>query len=194
MSNKEKSRNIAVLGLFTAVIIVLQMLSYTIKIGQFNLSFVLVPIILAAVLYGPVTGGFMGLVFGVVTYICSVAGLDAGGNVLFAASPLLTFLVCAVKGAAAGFVAGLIKKAFRGSHEYLSVVLAAAAAPIVNTGIFVLSMLLFFKSTLSAWAGGTDIAYYIIFSLIGVNFIIEFIINIVMAPAVYRVSKAVRRI
>ena len=82
MSNKEKSRNIAVLGLFTAVIIVLQMLSYTIKIGQFNLSFVLVPIILAAVLYGPVTGGFMGLVFGVVTYICSVAGLDAGGNVL----------------------------------------------------------------------------------------------------------------
>gem|GEM_PF-6939409 len=44
--SEKKSFKVAVLGIFTAVTAVLQTISYFIKIGNFNLSLVLVPSIL----------------------------------------------------------------------------------------------------------------------------------------------------
>ena len=194
MSNtKTKSMNAALLGLFTAIIVVLQLMSYLIKIGTFNLSLVLIPIVLAAVMYGPKHASILGGVFGVIVVIASVAGLDGGGNVLFQSSPVLTTLVCLIKGIAAGFIAGVIANALKAKSLYAAVILAAVAAPVVNTGIFVLSMLLFFKDTLNAWANGIDLAYYIIVGLIGVNFIIEFVINVVLSPVVLTVTRALKK-
>lgn len=185
--------NAALLGLFTAIIIVLQLMSYLIKIGTFNLSLVLIPIVLAAVMYGPKYASILGGVFGVIVVIASVAGLDGGGNVLFQSSPVLTTLVCLLKGVAAGFAAGIIANALKGKNLYLAVILSAVAAPIVNTGIFTVGMLLFFKDTLTAWANGADLVYYVIFGLIGINFIIELVINAVLSPVVLSVSRAFKK-
>lgn len=194
MSNtKAKSMNAALLGLFTAIIIVLQLMSYLIKIGTFNLSLVLIPIVLAAVMYGPKYASILGGVFGVIVVIASVAGLDGGGNVLFQSSPVLTTLVCLLKGVAAGFAAGIIANALKGKNLYLAVILSAVTAPVVNTGIFTVSMLLFFKDTLTAWANGADLVYYVIFGLIGINFIIELVINAVLSPVVLSVSRAFKK-
>ena len=55
MEKTNVGKRVAVLGVFAAVIVVLQLLSYSIKVGPFNLSFVLIPIVLGAVLYGPKT-------------------------------------------------------------------------------------------------------------------------------------------
>lgn len=194
MSNtKAKSVNIAILGLFTAITVVLQLMSYFIKIGTFNLSLVLIPIVLAAVMYGPKYGSVIGGVFGVIVVIASIAGLDGGGNILFQSSPVLTILVCLVKGIAAGFVSGIIANALKGKSLFAASVLAAVAAPVVNTGIFTLSMFLFFNDTLTAWAGGTDVVGYVITGLIGVNFIIEFVINLVLSPVIIAVTRAFKR-
>lgn len=195
MSNaKTKSMNAALLGMFTAITVVLQLMSYLIKIGTFNLSLVLVPIVLAAVLYGPKYGAAMGGVFGVIVVIASIAGLDGGGHILFQSSPVLTTLVCLVKGIAAGFVSGIIAKALKNFNFYLSVILAALAAPIVNTGIFAVCMLLFFKDTLTVWANGANLAYYIIFGLIGVNFLIELALNAVLSPVIVSVSRVLKKL
>ena len=193
-SQKSKSMNVAVLGLFAAITVVLQLLSYAIKIGTFNLSLVLIPIVLAAVLYGPRYGAIIGAVFGVVVTVASIVGLDAGGQILFQASPALTTLVCMVKGILAGLFAGLIAKPIKKYNVYLSVILAAIIAPITNTGLFVLSMFAFFRETLYIWAGGTDVVYYAIVGLIGVNFLIELVINLVLSPAVLRVTKALQKL
>ena len=48
----KKSQKVAVYGLFTAIVVVLQLLSYSLKAGTFNLSFVLIPNILGGYLYG----------------------------------------------------------------------------------------------------------------------------------------------
>lgn len=189
-----KSMNTALLGMFTAIVIVLQFMSYFIKIGTFNLSLVLIPIVLAAVLYGPKYGSILGGVFGVIVVIASIAGLDGGGNILFNSSPVLTTLVCLVKGIAAGFFAGLVANALKGKNLYLAVVLAAMTAPLVNTGLFCVSMVLFFKDTLTVWANGADLVYYIIFGLVGINFIIEFIVNVVASPAVLTVVKTLKKV
>ena len=194
MSNtKPKSMNTALLLLFTAIIVVFHLMSYLLSLGTFPLSFLLIPIVLASVMYLPKHTSILGCVFGVIVVIASVAGLDGGGNVLFQSSPVLTTLVCLIKGIAAGFIAGVIANALKAKSLYAAVILAAVAAPVVNTGIFVLSMLLFFKDTLNAWANGTDLAYYIIVGLIGVNFIIEFVINVVLSPVVLTVTRALKK-
>ena len=109
----KKSQATAVYGIFTAVIVVLQILSYGLKIGTFNLSLVLIPIVFGAYLYGPKAGTFFGAVFGAVVVIACAVGLDAGGAILFAGDPLLTTVVCLIKGMAAGASAGFICRLFQ---------------------------------------------------------------------------------
>ena len=189
----KKSQKTAIYGLFAALIVVLQLLSYVVKIGTFNLSLVLIPIVLGAYLYGPKAGAIFGGVFGAVVVICCITGLDAGGYILFSASPILTSLVCLIKGAAAGFVAGAIPKLLPKANNLLTIMLSAIAAPVVNTGLFIVSLLLFFKDILASWAGGTDLVTYIQVGLIGVNFLIELLINVIMAPSLLTVKNALKK-
>ncbi len=194
MAKKQnKAVEVAILGLFTALTVVLQILSYTVKIGTFNLSLVLIPIVLAAVLYGPKYSAFLGGVFGLVVTLASAFGMDGGGYILFTSAPILTVLVCMVKGIAAGYVAGIIATLAKKKNAYLAVILAAVVTPVINTGIFVAAMFFLFKETLSAWAGGTDLVYYVIFSLLGVNFLVELGLNLILSPAVLRVTKALKK-
>ena len=54
-------------------------------------------------------------------------------------------------------------------------------------------MLLFFKGILADWAGGTDLVTYIVVGLVGVNFLIEFTANLIAAPSLLRVTKAIKK-
>lgn len=193
MNSKQKSTRLAVLALFTALTIALQFLSYFVKIGNFSLSLVLIPIVLAGAMYGVKCGAFLGGVFGVITVIGCISGIDGGGNILFNASPLLTILVCMLKGILCGVASAAISNLLKAKSPTLAVVLAAAAAPIVNTGTFLILMVLFFKDILYSWANGTNLASYIIVGLVGINFIIEFTINLVLSPAIMRVIKVLKK-
>ncbi len=196
MSNsKQKSNRVALLGVFSAIVIVLQLLSYVMPpIGTFRLSLVLIPIVLGAVLYGPKFGGILGLVFGVVVTVSCAVGLDVGGEVLFVANPFLTAFLCLLKGALAGFVAGLVAHPLKDRKPTVSTILAAITAPVVNTGVFILCLSLFFKNILIEWAGGTALVYYVIFSLVGINFLIELAIDLFLSPALLSVISKIHRI
>jgi len=100
-------------------------------------------------------------------------------------------LVNGSKGIAAGYVAGLISRALKGWNKYVSVMVAAIAAPIVNSGLFSIAMMTVFKETLYTWAGDTPVLSYVLLSLIGVNFLIELVINILFAPSLVKLKKAI---
>lgn len=188
MSTTKKSKDAAILGMLIAVTVVLQILSYVIPpIGGFSLSLVLIPIVLAAVLYGPKYAAIVGFAFGVVAAVASIFGLDAGGHILFQSSPLLTILVCLIKGTAAGFFSAVVSKLFK--NQYLSVIFAAITAPITNTGIFIAFTTLFMKEGLATLAGGSNLVYSLITGVILINFVIEMAIDIFLSPVVLRVVK-----
>ena len=63
-----------------------------------------------------------------------------------------------------------------------SVLVASAFTPLVNTIVFYIGMILFFRPTLTEWAGGTDILTFVFLALIGVNFLVEFFINVILCP------------
>ena len=67
--------------------------------------------------------------------------------------------------------------------------LAALVCPVVNTGVFLIGCRLFFWKTLSEWAQGTDAGStfsYVIVFLVGVNFLLEVAINVILAPVIAR--------
>lgn len=199
MNMKEKTLRLVQLGLLSGLIILLQTVFVIPLPGSLTLSLVLVPIVVGAVLYGPGAGTLLGGVFGVLVAWMAVQGqLGLLTNMMVAYNPVLTVTICVLKGVAAGLAAGLIAKAFRKRH-FVGILLAAAAAPIVNTGIFVAGMLTVFKGVMMDFAGqigmgDTSALYFAIVVLVGVNFIIEFGANLVLSPAIASIVKAVKKI
>ena len=188
------SRNIAFLAVLLALVIVLQVFASVIPIGTTKISLTLSPIVLGALLLGPLAGAFLGAAFGAVVIIAALMGADPFTYILLTDHPVLTVALCLIKGAAAGFVAGLIYKAIRKKNEYVAVVVASLSAPVVNTGLFILGALLM-SDTLTAnfVADGMTVIYFLVIGCAGINFIIEFIVNAVASPAIYTVERVVER-
>lgn len=175
-----------------ALVVVMQSISGMIPpIGGFSISLVLIPIVLGAAVFGPGAGALLGATFGAIVYINCVTGADPGGAMVFQASPVLCFLVVMGKGTLAGLAAGAVYKMLKGKNSYLAMLLAAIVCPVVNTGVFVASMFLFFIDVLAAWAGGSNIVGYVLTGLILANFVPELVINIVFSPAGQRIYRAV---
>jgi len=197
-NSHKKILDMVILAMLLALVIVLQIFAGFIKIGPFSPSFVLIPIVVAAILTGPRGGAIIGGAFGIVVIIQCLSGVDAGGFILWGINPFLTALICLVKGIAAGVVPGFIYKAMAGKAPSDGIVLASSivaslAAPIMNTGLFIIGLSTFFTETLYAWSGDTNVMLYIITGLIGINFIIEFSINLVVSPAISTVVKIATR-
>lgn len=192
MRATEKTRRLTGLALMTAIIVVLQVVASFVKFGPFTITLALAPIIIGAALYGAGAGAWLGAVFGVVVLIACAAGWDPGGNILFTANPLLTAALCIIKGAAAGFVSGLVFRAIARRSPMGASITAGIVCPVVNTGIFIAALIILFPDTLTAWAtaDGKDIVTYIILVLTGVNFVLELAINLVLSTVIARVVGA----
>ena len=211
-----KTKKIVGIGLFTAIVLVLQFLGGSIRFGMFSISLVLVPIVVGAAIYGWQAGAWLGFMFGAAVLLSGDAAaflaVNAGGTVL-------TVLV---KGTAAGLCSGLAYKfmlmllnkysksriALMKNHyrlgeccedavyhyisrnnRYFAVIVAAVICPVVNTGIFLVGCQLFFLETVAGWgaaAGFENVASYMFIGLAGVNFLIELGTNIVLAPVITR--------
>ncbi|MCL2351944.1 MAG: ECF transporter S component, partial [Firmicutes bacterium] len=185
-----RTKRMVGMAIFTAIIVILQIVGSFVKIGPFSVSLVLVPIVVGAALYGPSAGAVFGLAFGVVVLISSITGVDPGAYMLWAANPPLTAALCLLKGALAGYAAGLVYSAIAKKHLYVGVVCAAVICPVVNTGIFMIAMFAFFRGILVSWAGGSPIVYYAFVGMVGVNFLFELGANIVLSPAIIRIIRA----
>ncbi len=190
MENKHiKTRSLTGVALLTAIVVVLQFLGSFIRFGPFSISLVLIPIVVGAALYGPWAGAWLGFAFGLVVLLSG----DAGP--FLAVNPLGTILTVLVKGTAAGCLAGLAYRAFSKKNELLAVVVAAVVCPVVNTGIFLLGCLLFFLPTVTEWGtamGFPSVGKYMIFGLVGGNFLFELLIDVILSPVVVRLIKAGR--
>jgi len=187
------AKNIAYLAVLLALVIVLQTFGGTIKIGPCSLNFTLVPIVLGAILLGPVAGGILGLACGIVVLIQVIIGGDFYA-VIWTGNPFVTTLTCLVKTTAAGIIAGVVYRLIAKKNKYVAIFTAAGLVPVINTAIFILGMLCMSNVLSDAYGlNGIDILIFILVSLITFNFFIEFAINMVIAPALARVVGVVEK-
>lgn len=199
MNNKKRkffsARNLSFLGVLVALVIVLQVFSGYFRIGATSLSFVLIPIVLGGMLLGVGAGALLGAVFGLVVIVDAFIGLDGFTLLLLQEQPFFTVILCLAKGIAAGAVPTLAFNALVKKNRYAAVFTAAILAPICNTGIFILGGLLMSGTigTLFANDMGVSVVYFLVIGCAGINFIVEFVLNLVLAPALFTVESVVER-
>ena len=92
-----------VLGaVLTALVVILQMMGASIKIGMFSISLVLIPIVIGAATCGSLIGAWLGFVFGIVVL------LSGDAAPFMAITVPGTVLIVLLKGTACGYLAGLV--------------------------------------------------------------------------------------
>ena len=178
-------------AILAAIVILLQVF-VVIPLGAFSITLTLVPIIIGAIIYGARTGAFLGGVFGVTVAIQVVTGaMGVLSFMMFETRPVITLTLCVLKGVMAGLVSGLIYALCK-KHSAAGVVLSAISCPIVNTGIFVGGLFLFYDPLMSQFASENAFAStvsFIFVGIVGLNFVVEFIINVALIPVVLRLIK-----
>ena len=83
----QKILDMVEMAMLIALVVVLQLLGSFVKIGPLPMSFVLVPIVIGACLLGAKEGAFLGAVFGVITMVMGITGVDVFSFLLWEANP-----------------------------------------------------------------------------------------------------------
>lgn len=186
MKNRKIVRMVGI-ALMMAIVVVLQLMGSFVKVGPVSFSLTLIPIVVGAAMYGPVAGAILGATFAVVVL------LDPNTAFFYGISFFGTVVTVLVKGAAAGYLAGIVFRALEKKHQVLGVALAAAVCPLVNTGLFLVGCRLFFWEALGELAEGGNTFIYVIIAFIGINFVAEFLANVICAPVILRIIHAAKR-
>ena len=189
-NRKEFTEKLVLAAIFTALVIVLQLLGAFIRFGIFSISLVLVPIILGAALCGWKTGAWLGFVFGVAVL------LSGDAAPFLAISVIGTVITVLVKGTLCGAVAGILYELLQKKNSVFAAFSSAVVAPIVNTGVFLLGCSLFFLEEISNWGaslGFNNTIAYMFLGLAGGNFIFELTVNIILVPVIIKVLSLTKK-
>jgi len=165
-----KTKRFSTITIFAAIIVILQIISTYVNFGGFPITLTLIPIIVAGAIYGPSIGLLMGTIFGAVVSIMVILGLDPNGAIMFAARPIVTVTSCLLKGAMAGLLAAISYKRIKNNKA--GIIIAAIIAPVINTSILCIALILFFEASFAI----------LLTTFMSINFIIELVVNILLAP------------
>lgn len=188
MNTRFNAKTLAGVGILTAIVIVLQIVSNHIAIWGVSLTLVLVPIVVGAALYGIWAAAWLGFVFAVVVLFS-----PSTQAVFFSINPAATIGIVFLKGIAAGVVSALAYRLLAKKNRLAAVILAAIVCPITNTGIFAVGAYWFFQSAFTSGSMAFWPFMGVLFTIIGVNFLVEFGLNLILSPTVVQIIHIIRR-
>lgn len=190
------ARNVATMGVLIALTIVLQLFASAVKIGTISLNFSLIPIALAAMVLGPIGGGIVGLVSGLVTFItCAVMGGEPLTAYLFQHSPVTLTLVCLGKTTVAGIAAGFIFNLISRKNITVGAIVSSIVVPIINTALYVLGMVIMYPHVAAKLSieSGAGVVFVAVIVAIWFNFALEVAVSGICAPALATVIRVVEK-
>jgi uncharacterized membrane protein len=154
-----------------------------VRLGPFQCSLVLMPIVVGAAMCGKKVSAWLGFVFGMVVL------LNGDAAPFLTVNAIGTVITVLVKGTLCGFCAGFVYDLIKSKNNYVAVFAAAIVCPIVNTGVFLIGCRLFFFETIKSWglaAGFDNVIGYMFLGLAGANFLFELVTNLVLCPVIVR--------
>lgn len=193
---KSKTLKLAQLALLVAIVLVMAYtpLGYLRTLGL-EISFLMIPVTIGAIVLGPLEGAILGLVFGLTSF-ATCFGSSTFGATLLAVNPVYTFIGCVVTRVLAGFVTGLIFKAIK--KLKFSYEIASLLGPVFNTLFFMGALVLFFYNTefiqnIAASLGAANPFTFVI-AFVGLQGLVEAVACCVIAAIVSKnVDKFVNR-
>ena len=183
MRNNQTIKKMIMLAILAALTIIFTYVP--IKFGQFQINLALIFIACGAILYGPIAG----LALGVLNGLIVIFNGDAAW--FLSLSVFGTVVTVLLKTGLAGLLSGLLFKLFKNKNRTLAAILAVCIVPLINTSVFVLGCLTFFIDAMAEGASAAEkgTLSYILTAMVGINFIVEMIINAIISPVIDRVTR-----
>lgn len=188
MSNKlnhSKIVSLTTLGVLAALIVVMAFtpLGY-LKVGALSITFLMIPVVIGAIIVGPVGGAVLGGVFGLTSFI-QCFGMDAFGTALADINVFYCAIMCFVSRILAGFLAGVVFRLVDKIDKSRVVSFGAASltGALLNTVFFVFFLIVLFGRTEFVKSFG-DSVIAIIAALVSVNSIIESVVCLFVGAAI----------
>lgn len=172
-------------SLMTALVVVFQCIAtYTTFFGPFSTAIGLIPIVIGAVLCGPIIGGWLGFVFALVVMF------TGGANLFFSFSIIGTLVTVLAKGICCGLAAGYVNTLLSRFNKTVAVIASAIVCPIINTGLFLLGSMIFFMPYADAIADllKLPVSGFAVFTALAFgNFLFELGMNAVLSPVMVKI-------
>lgn len=133
--------------------------------------------------------------FGAVVLGMILGGLDPASMAMLQFNAPATVITCFGKGIAAGWVSGMVFKAFEKiKQRQLGVIIGTLLCPVVNTGLYVLMVITIFRPLMeNEQVKGVGAVFVALMGLIMVNVISEIVITVVLTPVVLQIVKIITR-
>ena len=203
MKNTKLNRMV-LLAMFIAIELVFKLIGLgKVPVGPLNMSFLMVPVAVGAMLLGPLEGMALGAVFGLSSLWDAIGGSGGLTSIFFnlnTASAIHTVVLCVGTRTLMGLLTGLIFKALHkvDKTRTLCYFAGALAAPLLNTTLFMGYMMLAFYNTQAIQeklvSFGADNALMLIILMVGVQGLIEMLVCTVTGGAAAKsVAVAMRK-
>ena len=191
------ARELTTLGLLTGVLLLMSVtpLGYFHTFGL-DISLMMVPVAIGAMLMGPKAGAWLGLIFGATSFYQAVTGSSAFSTMLFNINPTYSFLLFIPTRVLMGFLTGVIFKAAQKVDKKKTVCYFVGGffAAFLNTLFFMGVLLICYWNTefiqgINETLGGLNPLMFVV-AFVGVNGALEMPSSCIVGGIV---SKAVNR-
>ncbi|MBR5043785.1 MAG: ECF transporter S component, partial [Clostridia bacterium] len=189
MLNQKKLQDLTLTAVLAALVLLMSFtpLGY-LRVGFVSITFLTIPVAIGAMVVGPMSGLFLGTLFGVTSLIQAIMG-DPFGQFLLGVNPFLTGCLCIIPRALMGFLAGVLFKLYvkwiRGEKVF-PMIAGGATASLLNTIFFVGGFIGFYLIYRNHPDFGSYSVWGIILSVLTLNVLIELGTGIVVSAAVSR--------
>lgn len=178
---------VALLGTIIAV------MNYTplgmLRLGVVEITFMMIPVIIGAIVCGPGAGALLGFEFGFFSFWTCINASSAFGATLLGINPWFTALVCFVPRIFMGWACGMIFRSLYRSHtpKFLSFSLSGLSGALLNTIGFTGLLILFFWGSdyIQGLAAGKNVFAFLI-AFVGINGLVEAIVCTVLSASISR--------
>jgi uncharacterized membrane protein len=177
-------------AILTAIIILMAFtpLGY-LKVGTVSITFLTLPVVIGAILVGPLSGAVLGCVFGLTSF-AQCFGMDVFGTTLLGINPVLTFILCLVPRILMGWLVGLIFRALTqvDRSKTWSFVIASLSGAVINTVLFVGALIWFFGNSAYLRQFGDNIPA-ILAVLVTINAAVEAVVVMIAGTGITKALK-----
>lgn len=189
-AKKSKVLFMTELALLTAIVIIMAFtpLGY-LRVGAVEITFIVVPVAVGAVILGVKGGAFLGFVFGMTSFV-QCFGMSPFGTMIFSLRPLATAFCCIVPRIMVGVVPALVYMALSkiAFTRKISTPVSCVLAPLTNTLLYLGCMCVFFQDVMSeayGYTGKGGIFFMLwLLVLVGVNALLEAASSLVVGTAI----------
>lgn len=190
MSHKKVDvKQLTQLGILIALIVVMAFtpLGY-LRLPGLSITFLTVPVIIGAILLGPMAGGILGIAFGI-TSLMQCFGLEPFGSALLSINPFFATIVCIVPRFLMGFLTGAIYKVLSkvSKNQLVNCAVTSLCGALLNTVLFMGTLVALYYNTdfiqgfVIDYGAGNPFMFIVLF--VGINGLIEAGVSLVIATA-----------